>query len=83
MKTNKINLGEPKYLVMAYENDENVRDGCTVDSTYDTLKQASHRAKYYLTEDYQRASESSIRLAYATVTNRFTGEIVADFYAKP
>ena len=48
-------------------------------TTWDTLKEAKARAKYYLTEEYAQVSESA-RLGYAQVL--VNGECVADFFAK-
>ncbi len=65
---------EPKYEVLGFK-DKN-QSGCDVDATYDTLKEAKNRGKYWMTEEHQRLIESSVPISYVKITNRFTGDVV-------
>jgi hypothetical protein len=57
------------------------RDGAEFEhGPFETVKEAKQRAKYYLTEEYRIASESSERLGYAQVL--FDGECQYNFFAR-
>jgi hypothetical protein len=69
-----------KYTVLAaWDQDDLDRSGAVIEDGYDTLKEAKHRAKYYLTDEYQRGGEMSRPLGYSQVRNQ-AGECVADFF---
>lgn len=67
-----------EYTVQAYTNAAHIGKWLEVEQDgFSNIKEAKARAKYYLTADYQRASESSERLGYARVL--LNGDCVADF----
>jgi hypothetical protein len=71
------------YEVRAAQTQDAVLDGqCDVIEThYETIKEAKARAKYLLTDEYAKASESEAGpLAYAQVLK--DGECVADYFRK-
>ena len=54
-------------------------NGADVEQTQcETVKEAKERAKYYLTEDFMRASESAVRLGYSQVL--VDGKVLHDFF---
>lgn len=53
---------------------------CDVVFTFDTIAEAKAKAQYYLTDDYQRASEMSQPLGYAQVV--VNGDCLYDFWRK-
>lgn len=74
----------PKKIVVAgYYNveDRDSNRGADVwDDYYDTIKEATHRAKYILTDAYQRGCEMSRPLTYSQVL--VNGECHSDFFRK-
>jgi hypothetical protein len=78
------------YLIMKYssiivrafqsQSDFDNNSGCVVEFTFDTIKEAKARAKYYLTEEYRKSSEAADRLQYSQVVA--DGQCVADFFGK-
>jgi|GEM_PF-1978230 len=68
------------YEIRAAHTQEDVLSGqCDVVQDYpETLKEAKARAKYFLSDEYQRACEMSRPLGYAQVIRN--GECVADFF---
>ncbi len=57
-----------KIKVLAARTQQQVLDGqCDVVNEFDTIGEAKKRAKYYLTDEYQRQSEASSPLGYAQV----------------
>ncbi len=74
------------YRVEAGHTREQVEERqCDVVFNYDALKEAKSRAKYFLSDDYQRVAEMSEPLAYARIL--LNGELdrgccVADFFRK-
>jgi hypothetical protein len=67
-------------VVLAAESQEALeRLGADVEDIYcETIKQAKQRARYLLTDDYMRDSETSEPLGYSQV--RVNGEVVADYF---
>lgn len=75
----QINEMSKEIKVLAADSqDEMERRGAEIEFSFDTVKEAKERAKYYLTEEYRRVSESSRRLGYAQVL--VNGTCVADFF---
>lgn len=56
------------------------KNGCAVDQECETIAQAKKRAKYYLTEEYMNACESTTMLQYSQV--RVNDDVVYDFFGK-
>lgn len=55
-------------------------DGCDVEQECETIAHAKKRAKYYLTEEYMRSSESTTMLGYSRVV--VNGQCEYDFFGK-
>lgn len=53
---------------------------CDIVDSFDTISEAKKRAKYYLSDDYQRVIESSEPIRYAQVV--VDGQCVADYFRK-
>lgn len=67
--------------VRAAKSQQQVLDHqCDIVDQFDTIGEAKKRAKYYLTDDYQRIIESSEPMRYAQVV--VNGECVADYFRK-
>jgi hypothetical protein len=75
-------MKEQSIKVIAAESQEKFEfDGIEDHSQYcDTIKEAKERAKYFLTEEYRRVSETTIRLTYAQVL--VNGKCRYDYFAK-
>lgn len=70
-----------KIVVLAAVSQEDLdKRGADVDEICDTIAQAKRRAKYFLTEDFMNACETTTRLGYAQVV--VNGEVHSDFYGK-
>lgn len=54
--------------------------GADVDQTFDTIGEAKRKAKYYLTEEFMRSCETTIRMGYSQVV--VNGECLYDFFAR-
>jgi hypothetical protein len=67
-------------VVAAVSQEQLENDGCDVDQECETISQAKKRAKYYLTEEYMSACESTTMLGYAQV--KVDGEVRYDYFAK-
>ena len=75
----RVSMSDRKIIVKAARTQEYVENGqCDVVFEFDTLKEARTRAKYYLSDDYRRTSESSERLGYSAVF--VNGECVNDYF---
>lgn len=53
---------------------------CDIVEDRETIKDATKRAKYFLTDDYQRSAESSEPFRYARII--VDGEIHSEFWRK-
>lgn len=53
---------------------------CDIVDEFDTIAEAKRKAKYYLTDEYQRVIESSEPMRYSQVM--VNGECVADYFRK-
>lgn len=53
---------------------------CDIVDSFDTIAEAKKRAKYYLTDEYQRQIESSAPMGYAQVV--VNGECLYDYFRK-
>jgi hypothetical protein len=69
-------------IVAAAHTQEQVEAGqCDIwDDFNDTIAQARDRARYYLTDEYQRSAEMSSPLTYSQVI--VDGEVHSDFFRK-
>jgi len=67
-------------VLAAVSQEQLENDGCDVEQECDTIAQAKKRAKYYLSEDYMNACESTTMLRYAVV--KVNGVIEHDFFGK-
>lgn len=54
--------------------------GCDAECVCETIGEAKRRAKYYLSEEYMRACESTVMLNYAEI--RVNGKVEYDFYGR-
>lgn len=73
------NKAAAEIVVRGYRNFESSERGCDTEETHiDTIREAVIRAKYFLTEEYRRASECSYRLTYAEVV--VNGKVIHDFF---
>lgn len=69
-------------VVAATTQDALAENGAAVEDTNcQNVNEAIRRAKYYLTNEYRIASESSQLLGYSQVL--VNGECIHDFYASP
>ena len=64
----------------AYSQGAVLNHECDIVDEFDTIGEAKRKAKYYLTDDYQRVIESSRPMTYAQVV--VNGECVADYFRK-
>ena len=72
---------ERHIVVLAAESQEQLENyGSSVEQECETIAQAKKRAKYYLTEDYMNACESTTMLGYAQV--KVNGVVEYDFFGK-
>lgn len=71
---------EYKYQVNGYPSQDEFDKGSVREIAADTLKEAKEKAKRILTVAEARESESSRVLGYSQVIDRFSGEVVADFF---
>ena len=70
---------EKRITVLAAISQEQLENcGCDVEHECETLTEAKKRAKYYLSGEYMRTTESSTQLGYAQV--RVNDECVADYF---
>ncbi len=68
-------------FVLACESQRDVLDGqCAVSDECDTVKEAKHRAKYVLTDAFQRSCEMARPLGYSQVV--VNGECVYDYFRR-
>ena len=65
-------------VVAAVSQQQLENDGCDVDQECETIAQAKRRAKYYLTEEYMDACESTTLLGYAQI--KVNGVVEYDFF---
>lgn len=67
--------------VRAATTQQRVLDGkCDLVQSFDRISDAKERAKYYLTDEYQRVTEAPEPLVYAQVI--VGDECVADYFRK-
>lgn len=67
--------------VRAATTQQRVLDGkCDIVDSFDTIREAKARAKYYLTDEYQRVVEAAEPLKYAQVV--VDDGCVADYFRK-
>lgn len=72
---------EKKIIVVAAVSQERLEnDGCDVDQECETIAEAKKRAKYYLTEEYMNACESTVMLGYSQV--KVNGVVEYDYFGK-
>jgi hypothetical protein len=71
----------PKYTLLGYTSEEGIDDGrgCDSETGADTLKEAKKKAKYWLTEDYMHACESSQRIQVVRILR--DGEVLHEVRA--
>ncbi len=67
-------------VVAAVSQEQLENDGCDVDQECETIAHAKERARYYLTEEYMNACESTTMLGYAQV--KVNGVVRHDFFGK-
>lgn len=80
-RENERMTDEYKYEVRGYRKQSDVHGfGSQCEIGCDTLKEAKAKARFILTDESMRQSESSSPLGYSQVIQRFTGECVADFF---
>ena len=66
-------------VLAALNQDSLETNGADVEQTNcETVKEAKIRARYYLTDDFMRVSESATRLTYAQVL--INGECIYDYF---
>lgn len=69
---------QKKIIILAAPSQEFLEsNGAWVDETADTIADAKKRAKYFLTEDFMNACETTTRMGYAQVV--VNGEVHSDF----
>jgi hypothetical protein len=72
---------EYKYEVRGYRSQHDVQcNGSSVEVGCDTLKEAQKRARFVISESEMMQSEMSQPLGYSQVVNRFTGEVINDYF---
>jgi hypothetical protein len=73
---------EKQIVVLAAVSQESLEfQGADVECPHlDTIGKAKSRAQYYLTEEYMRSSESTVRLGYAQVL--VDGKCEYDYFGK-
>lgn len=71
---------EYKYEVRGYRYQEDVRNGSQVEVGCDTVKEGKTRARFVISQSEMRQSETSQPLGYSQLVQRYTGEVVADFF---
>jgi hypothetical protein len=68
-------------VVLAADSQEALEArGAEIEFTFDAIKEAKAKAKYYLTEEYMNVCESSSRLGYSQVV--VNGEVAYDYFGK-
>ncbi len=72
---------EKKIVVLAATSQYALEQkGADVDEICDTIAQAKKRAKYFLTEEFMNACETTTRLSYSQVL--VNGECLYDFFGR-
>lgn len=74
-------MREEKYIVRAYTNDDMNR-GFDDEAGRDTLREAKATAKYFLSDSYLQAIESTVPVKQVTITLAESGECVEHFFAR-
>lgn len=71
-----------KYQVRGYRTfgDYERHNGCDIDYDCDTLAEAKQRAKYVLSDDYQRDCEASAPCGYSQVVRLSDGVVMYDCF---
>lgn len=70
-------MTEAKYILRGYCSDSD--GGYDDDSTAETLKEATERARYMMSEEHMRIVESTVKVVYVEVINAKTDEVVREF----
>lgn len=70
-------MTEAKYSVRAYCRDTD--GGYDEESSADTIKEATSRAKEMMTDEHMRVVESTVPVVYVEIVDVKSGEIIRDF----